>query len=289
MTGARTLIVGSVTIAVLLSLAGPTMTLFWHGLGDTAIAARDLPPLPAEQNAEAVDTSALQIFAPFGSAAPARAENPTQETSLDLALHGVAISADPSSSAAFIEMDERTRRYITGEAITDGVTLTAVAPDHVRLEVNGKEEILLFPNAPGPADPQMAETGAVEVAPAPLERLGAAIVAGVRRERAEPKPPESVQDYIDLWRNRIKRNPSQVLDMIGLVPGENGYTISDNHDSGVTRIGLKPGDLVTRVNGQVVGNVDRDRDLYDEIAASGLAQVEIERDGETITMSFPLR
>ena len=290
MTGARALVLGGVAAGALLSLAAPTATMLWHASGDTAIAARELPPLAAGQEPEPVDTSALRALAPFGSDAPAPVGGPPEETALDLVLHGVAISSDPSRSAAFIGTGARTRRYLTGEAIADGVALTAVASDHVRLDVNGAEEILSFPNAPGPAETSAEEAAPAEiVAAAPMDRLGAAIVDGVRRERAGRPPPETVEDHIALWRDRIRRNPSQALGSIGLVPGEGGYTIAEDHDSGVARIGLRSGDVVTRVNGQAVGDVDRDKALYDEIAASGLATVEIERDGETITMSFPLR
>ncbi len=290
MTGARGAIVGVIAAGVAATLAVPAATAFWHALGDTAIAARDLPPLPPVRDAVAVDVAAVRALSPFGSEAPAADDERPEETALDLVLHGVAISSDPARSAAFIWTGERTGRYLTGEEIDAGVTLIGVAADHVRLDVGGTEEVLSFPNAPAAAAPRLDRAAPAEaLAVTPMDRLGAAIVDGVRRERAERAPPETVQDHIALWRDRIRRNPSQVLDTIGLVPGEGGYTIAREHDSGVARIGLRSGDVVARVNGQAVGNVDRDRALYDEIAASGLAMVEIERDGETITMSFPLQ
>ena len=82
-----------------------------------------------------------------------------------------------------------------------------------------------------------------------------------------------MQDHIDLWRDRIRKNPQDVLDRIGLVPGPEGYTIAAEHDLGVAKMGLQQGDLVTRVNGEQVGNVDSDRELYDEIAKAGLATI----------------
>ncbi|MFT4962222.1 MAG: general secretion pathway protein C [Paracoccaceae bacterium] len=81
----------------------------------------------------------------------------------------------------------------------------------------------------------------------------------------------------------------QFLDEIGLVAGGGGYNIAENHDSGVARAGLQAGDLVKFVNGQPVGDVDSDWALYDEVANSGLARVEIERDGQSILLSFPLQ
>ena len=44
-----------------------------------------------------------------------------------------------------------------------------------------------------------------------------------------------------------------------------------------------------RVNGRAVGDVKADREFYDGILASGLPRVEIERNGETMTMSFSLQ
>ncbi|KZZ62765.1 hypothetical protein A3764_00950 [Sulfitobacter sp. HI0129] len=92
-----------------------------------------------------------------------------------------------------------------------------------------------------------------------------------------------------MWRERIRANPAEVLDTIGLVPTDNGYRIADEHDTGVSRAGLQAGDVVTTVNGQAVGNVEQDRALYDSVAASGIARIEVERNGKTIVMSFPLQ
>ncbi|SHF30718.1 hypothetical protein SAMN05444339_1051, partial [Loktanella atrilutea] len=147
-----------------------------------------------------------------------------------------------------------------------------------------------FPNA------DLAAVGGEETAtdsPDSMESLLAAALAPPATEDyvepPPPPPPVTTQDYIDLWRERIRANPMQVLDEIGLVPSPGGYTITENHDSGVTRAGLQAGDLVKSVNGQPVGNVDSDRALYDEVANSGLARVEIEREGRSIVLSFPLQ
>ena len=92
-----------------------------------------------------------------------------------------------------------------------------------------------------------------------------------------------------MWRDRITANPGEVLTAIGLIPTAEGYVIADEHDSGVGRAGLRSGDLIRSVNGQQVGDVERDRQLYDDVAASGTARIEIVRDGRSILMSFPLQ
>ncbi|KKL73166.1 hypothetical protein LCGC14_2077640, partial [marine sediment metagenome] len=102
-------------------------------------------------------------------------------------------------------------------------------------------------------------------------------------------PPQTTDDYIQLWRKRIHQNPAQVLNDIGLIASDEGYVIAEQHDSGVRLAGLRPGDLVSRVNGQQVGNVEQDVSFFDEVAASDQARLEIQRDGETIVLSFPLK
>lgn len=292
MSGAARLVKAAVVTLVVASLALPAARLFWHATGEDGIVARDLPPPPPPADVAAPDTGALVALAPFGDPTPDAAPEAAPQGGPDLVLQGVILAADPARSAAFVLAGGQGDRFHIGDTILDGVTLTAIAADHVELDVAGQPRVLGFPNA-APSEPEQVAEAAAEAptdTPAdPLDRLRGAIVPGIVRERPAERKPETIQDYVNLWRTRIRANPQQVLDAIGLVSGEGGYTIAADHDSGLARVGLRAGDLVTRVNGQAVGDVERDRELYDQIAASGLAQVEIERNGEVMTMSFPLR
>ena len=80
-----------------------------------------------------------------------------------------------------------------------------------------------------------------------------------------------------------------VIDRLGLQITDQGYRVTENASSGVKQAGFKPGDVVTTVNGQKVGDITKDQSYFDEVAASGRARVELVRDGQTIIMSFPLR
>ena len=133
--------------------------------------------------------------------------------------------------------------------------------------------------------------GAGTTVPA-LDSGPAQLLAAVQAQSATaltPETPETTQDYIDLWRDRITANPGEVLSAIGLIATAEGYVIAEQHDSGIALAGLRTGDLIKSVNGQQVGDVERDRQLYDEVAASGMARIENERDGRSIMMSFPLQ
>ena len=215
------------------------------------------------------------------------AEAETPEAPLNLILLGVIVRDDPSRSLALLRSDQSEGNYRIGEEVAPGVTLTAIAQDRVTLSKDGADIVLYFAGAEAAPDVEAVPTGA--------ERLMALITSGQggsiseQVDAAARAEPVTTQDYIDMWRKRIIANPAQVLDTIGLVPGEKGYTIAEKHDVGVNRAGLRAGDIVTSVNGQSVGNVDKDRALYDVIADSGLARIEVERDGRTIVMSFPLQ
>ena len=222
-------------------------------------------------------------IAPFGTpVTPDAPAAPVEEAELDLALRGIVFNAE--NSLAFIASKGVTRSYRIGDTILEGVTLTDVEEDHVTLDVSGSPQTLAFPNSDIEIDVAKAETP-----PDRFDRLRGLIRAVTPRPEQEEIEPETTQDYINLWRERIIRNPKQVLDRIGLTATENGYIINEDHDIGVKLAGLQAGDRVASVNGQAVGDIETDRQRYDQIAASGVARLEIIRDGQTITMSFSLR
>ena len=270
-------------LAVLGTVAARAAPVVWHWRGDVAteiISSGTISPAAAPIPAKPVDIGPLLTLAPFGAPPEQPAETtPIGETTLDLTLLGIVLRSDPAQSRALISTAGISGQYGPGNPITDRASLVNVAADHVILDVDGSLQTLSFPAPDGTA---AAQSGPISG----TDRLLAAVTA--QPTITEP-PPETTQDYIDLWRDRIIANPGEVLTAIGLIPSADGYVIAEQHDSGVRRAGLRAGDLVKTVNGQAVGNVEQDRQLYDDIAASGMARIEIERDGRTIVMSFPLQ
>lgn len=275
---------GILRLAVLALLLGSLATaaaqMTWHAMGESDV----LPPRPALAAPTAVsteppDTSAIIALAPFGRVeAPVLVQTETRKTSLNLILRGVVLDDDPARSVAFIASETVTAGYRSGDSVDRKATLLSVEATHVLLDVNGTQEILAFPDPDAPANPNRELTG--------LERLSLATESANPADSAEPK---TTDDYVNYWRDRIRANPGEVLAEIGLVATEGGYRIADRHDSGVRKAGLRAGDVVTRVNGQQVGDVEQDKKLYDEIAASGQARIEVARGDRTIVMTFPLR
>lgn len=261
-------------------VAASAAPVVWHWRGEVAVDPG--PAVSAAPSAVAavppVDISPILALAPFGAQpAPVVEAGPLGETTLDLRLLGVVVRSDPTLSRAMIDSNGTAGQYAPQDQITDSAMLVEVANDHVILLVDGSLQTLSFPVPDGSA-----------AAAAPVDTGTARLAAAVAAQAAEAEP-ETTDDYINLWRERIIANPAEVLNAIGLIATPEGYVIADQHDSGVQRAGLRAGDLVRSVNGQPVGNVDEDRRLYDQVAASGMARIEIERDGRTIVMSFPLQ
>ena len=290
----RRLVLPVVAVGVTASLAIAAGQTFWHVAGETS----DPVPVVALQSQapvaepDPVETANALALAPFGSAAPVvDPDQPPEATTLDLALRGILLQSDASQSFALIATDGSTLRYSIGDDIAGKAKLAEIEDRFVVLDVKGERQILGFPNAAIDGFADTASEGTSEkVELTGLEKLRAALVAGNGSiEIKDPPPPETTEDYISMWRERIIRNPNQVLDEIGLIATEKGYTIDETHDPGVKLAGLKAGDRVARVNGQAVGNVEQDRKFFDQVAASGVARLEVVRGDRTFTLSFPLQ
>lgn len=283
----------AVLLAALGSLAAAAAPVAWH-LGGWSAALPERPPAPSGAAGEGpapTDVGPILDLAPFGAVAEVAPATPIGETTLDLVLRGVVVGGGPAASMAFIGHDGRTRAYRPGDTVAERARLVEVVSGRVVIEVDGELQTLSFPDPDGAATAAAPAAPAAPSGPDRLKALVAAQTQGAGADAAEGDEdarPQSTQDYIDLWRDRIRANPGEVLDAIGLIPTGNGYRIAEQHDSGVGLAGLRAGDVVTSVNGQEVGDVERDRQLFDEVAASGLARVEVQRDGRTITLSFPL-
>ena len=234
-----------------------------------------------------IDLAPVLALAPFG--ATPRVVGVIADTSapLDLTLLGVIVRDDPSRSIALIGSSTTEDNYNIGDEIDRNVKLKEVFSNYIVLSIDGESRKLSFDGAGFAEKENKIPTGEARLAA--IMTFGQGTTISERNDAASRVIPVTTQDYIDLWRDRIKANPTEVLNAIGLVPTKNGYIIAEKHDSGVNRAGLKAGDIVSTVNGQPVGDIESDRALYDHVAESGMARIEVERNGRKIVMSFPLQ
>lgn len=260
-------------LALLALLAVQSARLMWAlvtpiaPLGAWTPAAPTLPSDPA---------SVFAAFDPFYRVSGAQPSGPAAVTSLQLTLFGTRIDgAQGGGSAIVAGPDGEQKSVAVGEELAPGVTLKAVAFDHITLDRGGAAEDLFLS--------QSDAAGASAGAPAgpPPERVtpgpppaGAPLPPGVTPPGAATAPP----------RPAAAPSPPPRAD-ISAIPRIEGGRISGltlRGTGGYRAAGLQDGDVVTQVNGRAIsGMSDIDR------LGAGPATVTIERNGKMQTISVP--
>ncbi len=229
----------------------------------------DLPkPQPSAMAAPSgpdVDTARLAGFSLFRAAAPTAAVGAdAPDTALQLRLDGVFAGSDPARSGAIISDPAQGsgKLYAVGQSLPGGATLREVHADRVILDRNGRGEVLRFVrtsllggDAPAGPTPGSADKGA------------------------------QARDALSNAINRLGSEPDAYLAEMGLSRSGEGYEITAGAPANIRRgVGLKPGDRLLRLNGQPLGNPQRDRELLEQVQQSGHARVDIRRGSQTLTI-----
>ncbi|MCG5512389.1 type II secretion system protein GspC [Ectothiorhodospira shaposhnikovii] len=270
------------------TLAQLTWTLFAPRETGPLPVARDLPsyPLAATSRADEVHRLAavadLQLFGHAQAVAEAPVV-PTEapETRLRLTLKGVvASSAEPVLGVALIADDRQNERhYRVGAELPGGARLEQIFSDRVILSREGRFEMLRLPRetldsaAVVPAS-QPAQVGTAAPAP-PLRDAGLAASLATRR---------------DTW----LQEPSQFMESIRVRPVMEqgvmkGFAVSPRRDPALFRqAGLRPGDVVTGINGTPVNAISDPQALMAELAQVTEVTLDLERQGRAMSLTLPI-
>lgn len=163
---------------LLLALALACFVQAWQMLGALRAPLPAPPPFTAPPMA---DRALLSRFDPFFPARATSGES-LPVTALPFSLHGVRADSSTGRGSAIIASGEGVQQvYSVGDQISDGVSLAAIARDHVVLERGGVREALWLDSAGGNAV-QRFDIAAAE----PPETIGA-------EEGAGPADPAAAQ------------------------------------------------------------------------------------------------
>ena len=190
-------------------------------------------------------------------------------TSLALVLAGVIASEDPAKGYAIVgETAATARMHAVGGALPGGARLHAVYADRIVLERGGSLESLTLPRTTLPG------TAAAGVAP------------------AEPVPADTVDastsatdPLLQQMREAMQRNPNALSEVIRsqqvLAGGkQRGFRVyPGSNPRAFSRLGLRPGDLVTEVNGTALDDPSRGEEIMRTLNSSAEARVTILRNG----------
>lgn len=183
-----------------------------------------------------------------------------------VSLTGTILSSK-SADARTIITDGRGRQrvYARGDEITDGGEVVEIHRDYVFVRRGGRLEMLEFS--------WNAATGEFDSA---------------IPDAAQATPPE---DYRKVLRHAMFTHPELLLQLVGataVVEGGHfrGYRVMQPRDPAfLESLGLKPGDMLTAVNGVPLDTPDYGTQVLDAMSGSGELTFTVQRGGQVLVVS----
>lgn len=187
------------------------------------------------------------------------------ETGLRLRLEGVLIGQRPEDSGAIVAgSNGETEYYRVGETLPGNAELAEVESDRILIRRGGRYESLAF-------EEQLDSS--VMVADAPVQAA------------------ESPDDFLVGARQQLDAEGAAALAAYGLRPaddsGASGY-VYDGSNPMLNAVNLRQGDVITAINGQRLGDVEQDKSLLEDWRSQAQLDIEIERDGSILTVSYAI-
>jgi len=291
--GALARTAGVVTVVLVVLLADRFAALTWSVVPRPIIPVPALPagvrPVVTQGAAGVSDYTQLAGLHLFGQVQARQAKPvPTTpvpenmpETRLRLTLRGVFYSNDGDLARVIVAgPDGREEVYSLGASLPGGAQLEEIAPERVILVRDGQRETLTFPvdkrssvqvnQAPPPGPDQTTEPVA-----ATATRINATSLAEQYRQSMETDPSAltdiaQVQPFIDQGTFRGFR----------LRPGRKPALLR--------QLGLRPGDVVTTIDGVQLDNMSRAMESLRTFADADQVDVTILRNGRQIPYSYRL-
>lgn len=187
------------------------------------------------------------------------------ETGLRLRLEGVSVGQRPEASGAIVAgSNGETAWYRVGDVLPGNAELAEVEPGRILIRRGGRYESLTFE-----------------------EDDASTIVAEVAQQPADLSP----EAFLDNARQQLDSAGAAALTPYGLSPvddsGGSGY-VYNGSNAMLNAVNLKAGDVITAINGQRLGDVQQDRSLLESWRGQASLDIEIERDGSFLTISYAI-
>lgn len=240
-------------------------------------------PLPApvqeggDKSSQTVDIQSIVDAHLFGKmeapviTAPAISEEPAEPLKGTLVLKGTIAATADQKAMAIIEDRGKETVYAIGDAVPGGGKLHAVEPAKVIFQQSGRLAFLELPK-------EFANTR-------PVARRS---TRTTRSLPTTPAPaPRSTTDESTSVRDLLSQDPARLTDIIRPQPvfqdgQQRGYRVYPGRKRDqFAQLGLKPGDLVTEINGTALDDPARGMEIFRSLGDAGQVSVTVERNGES--------
>jgi len=186
-------------------------------------------------------------------------------SSASLVLAGTIATEDPKHGIAIISDGGPSKVYSVGDTV-NGASLYSVYLDHVILDRGGNLETL------------------------PLPRLFNGGSRGRMRGAADPRTVQAVDNV----RRLVQQDPGILDQVMRTVPSYDnvakklrGFRAYPGRNAAIfNKLGLRPGDLVTAINGQALDDPQHSQEVFNTIQSSDQVTVSIERGGQKQDISL---
>lgn len=260
-------------------LLGRTLAEMTWALVPVPEAARwQAPPAPpsAVARSEGIDINTIAGAALFGRYNAPTVESSmlaAPETPLNLTLIGVwADDREDRSRALIATQGGEEKPYAIGDDVSRGVTLNAIFPDRVILSRGGRLETL----------PLVRDAGAPGFSGGePVQQFAASESTGGAPQFSR-------------IREEVSRDPAKAAEYIRIQPANvggqmRGYRVYPGRDrQAFSAAGLRPGDLVTSVNGVQLDDPSKALQLLGDLNQAGQVNLVVERGGQAQNLSINL-
>ncbi|MXW53308.1 MAG: hypothetical protein F4X44_10510 [Gammaproteobacteria bacterium] len=238
-------------------------------------------------------------------------------TTLNLTLISVVFDeTNPDLSWARIAQGtQRPKKFTHGDRIAGVANLSEVLRDRVILERLGQRELLAFDSdfdyfepreivlpvdstesaseysgTSGFINQQMLNNDQEEQAEEenPSDQSNSESEA-TEQEQSNAGPGQGTRELIESYKQRLEEDPKQFLQEIGLTPVSqdtaSGYRVNE---SLAKQLGLRKGDILTSVNGEVLGDIESDLPRVLSQMNSNSAKLQVKRGDEIINIEIPI-
>jgi general secretion pathway protein C len=221
------------------------------------------PPIANQVNAQQI--AASHLFGVTDATPGVTDPNNLPASQMNLVLAGTMALSDPEAGYAIIGGTAASAKfYRVGANIEGGVRLHSVYADRVIIDRSGALETLLLPRG-----------------------LPSNFIA-------PPVSNANANTVVDNLRRIATNNPNALGELLRAQPvfsngQQRGYRVYPGRDrQQFVRLGLQPGDLVTSINGSSLDDVSRGAEILATLTASTTAQVTVERNGTSQSITLDM-